>query len=425
MLSNDIDVKQNIADKTEAKIDAAREGYRSVAVCVAWLFFCIADLCTIEPMYQWSLSWFIAQFLHAINNSAKSDRVEERIQTLKEYFLYFLYCNICRSLFEKDKLLFSFLLCFALFANVEHQIDPAEFRFLLTGGVAMERKMDENPGKGWLSEKLWAELVRVSDFPAFAGLDQALRADPLPFRAIYDSETPHLVDLPGPWREKLAPFQKLLVVRGIRPDKLVPAVHKYVEEVLGRKFVEPPPFDLAGSFGDSTCTTPLIFVLSPGSDPMAALLKFAETRNVSLQSLSLGQGQGPKAEALISGALSAGTWVVLQNCHLAVSWMPTLERTCEGITPETAHPQFRLWLTSYPSPHFPVAVLQSSVKMTNEPPKARRRPRRSGPPPHFRLFWALKAGLGRRANSPTLTGTPQIWAPAAFFYCSPVPPFKP
>ena len=43
----------------------------------------------------------------------------------------------------------------------------------------------------------------------------------------------------------------------------------FVEEKLGRKFVEPPPFDLYKSYGDSNCVVPLLFILSPGADPMA------------------------------------------------------------------------------------------------------------------------------------------------------------
>lgn len=49
--------------------------------------------------------------------------------------------------------------------------------------------------------------------------------------------------------------------------------------------------------------------------------------------------------------------------------MPSLERLIENIDPAKVHKDFRLWLTSIPSPKFPVAVLQNSSKMTVEPPR--------------------------------------------------------
>lgn len=139
---------------------------------------------------------------------------------------------------------------------------------------------------------------------------------------------------------------------------------------MGLKFVLPPPFDISKSFAESSCLIPLIFILSPGSDPMEALTSFAEAMNFQerFHSISLGQGQGPIAQKLIERAQYNGEWVCLQNCHLAASWMSMLEDICDHFDPSNTHIHFRLWLTSYPSEYFPITILQNGVKMTNEPP---------------------------------------------------------
>ena len=182
--------------------------------------------------------------------------------------------------------------------------------------------------------------------------------------------------------ETFSPLQKMLVIRAFRPDKVVPAITEYVGKEMGERYVEPLPFDLGACFADSSAGTPLVFVLSMGSDPMANLLKFAESkkkrvdgkeRSMRVEAVSLGQGQGPFAMKNIEEGMREGFWVVLQNCHLAKSFMPELEKVCEiQIKQDGVHEDFRLWLTSYPSPDFPISILENSVKMTNEAPKGLR-----------------------------------------------------
>lgn len=92
-----------------------------------------------------------------------------------------------------------------------------------------------------------------------------------------------------------------MLLKVLREEKLIYGVKEFVKIELGHKFIESPAFDLMGAYEDSTSTTPIIFVLSVGADPIAYLLALAKQKGMDarLNILSLGQGQGKIAEKLI------------------------------------------------------------------------------------------------------------------------------
>ena len=55
----------------------------------------------------------------------------------------------------------------------------------------------------------------------------------------------------------------------------------FVSEQLGPQFVESPPVKLSTLYDDMSNITPLVFVLSTGSDPMSSFLRFAKEMNYS------------------------------------------------------------------------------------------------------------------------------------------------
>ena len=367
--SNEISAKVQEAEKTEKEIDATRELYRPVAIRASLLFFCISDLALMDPMYQYSLTWYIDLFVRGIEASESSEDIEVRGKNLNDYFTLSLYNNICRSLFEAHKLLFSFALAIKILMH-RGVIDQFDWRFLLSGATS-EDKSKANPAPEWLTDQNWNEIVNLSKLPNFEGFADDFEANIGVYKTLFDSNDAHREDFSPVFQEKLTSFQRLCVLRCIRADKVGLAIQDFIAKEMGQQFIEPPPFDLSVCYKEPQNLVPLIFVLSTGADPMADLLKFADEMKFSrkFDKVSLGQGQGAKAEKLLSNGMERGLWVCLQNCHLAGSWMPSLERILETTDPKSVHKDFRLWLTSMPSENFPVIILQNGVKMTLEPPK--------------------------------------------------------
>lgn len=370
------------AEVTTTEINNTREGYRVVATRGSVIYFVVANLALVDPMYEYSLQYYKDLFNQRLRKTEKREDLQARLDILVDDITFSMYTNVCRGLFEKDKLLYAFVIA----AKIELSagtVSELEWQSFLVGvvpdkGIVDNFPFPENVKKANIAEKSWGNVVMMeNNLPIFAGLRAHVTANADDWAGFFVSDSPHNEPLPGEWNNILTKFQRLLMVRLLREEKVSFAIKVYVANTIGEYYTESPPFDLEGAYSDSTAVSPLIFILSPGADPTDYLLSLAESKGKSgggLRIISLGQGQGPIAERAIRQAQQGGEWVCLQNCHLAVSWLAKLEQLVESMQndPESVNKDFRLWLTSMPSKNFPVPVLQNGIKVTNEPPRGLR-----------------------------------------------------
>lgn len=360
-------------------ISASREGYRDVAARAAVLFFVLADIARIDPMYQYSLQFFVKLVQLEIKATEKpADYSDENKQMLTQHLNNVIggmtisfYNQICRGLFNKDKLILSLLVSTAI-GRHHGSVKEDEWQYFVRATALVASDIAPKPESlSWFS-RIQYELAEALErtVAVFKGLHESIEANMEEWKAWIQGDDPHKIRVPCGWEEKLSPFQRILLIRCFREEKLFFALGDYVIETMGQEFMEPPPFDLARALRDTTPTVPIIFILSQGADPMGALQAFAAQENMELQYVSLGQGQGDNAKRLIAQCRKSGAWAMLQNCHLSKSFMPELELQVAALQAPTLEVAmtFRLWLTSMPVDFFPIFVLQTSIKITNEPP---------------------------------------------------------
>jgi dynein heavy chain len=120
----------------------------------------------------------------------KNDRIKRK-NFFIEKFTKLLYKNVCRSLFEKDKLLFSFLLCLKIMEE-KNELDANEARFLMTGATSVDFNRPNPTGEnGWLSDKAWASILEMSRvLTSFYGFDKDFEKYIHDWERIYNSAKP-------------------------------------------------------------------------------------------------------------------------------------------------------------------------------------------------------------------------------------------
>nr|CAD7428943.1 unnamed protein product [Timema monikensis] len=267
---------------------------QSVAKRGAILFFVLSDMAVVNSMYQYALSAYLGVFTYSLRKALPDTSQEKRLNNIINTLTVNVYEYGCTGIFEKHKLLFSFQITMKL-EQSRGKVSQPELDFFIKGAITLEKTSVPCPAK-WITAQGWEDIVKLStDFKeTFGNLPGNISSSVGEWKKWYDLDMPESVDFPSGYTDKLATFQMLLLLRCFRVDRVYRAISNYITLILGENYITPPVISLDNILDQSTPHMPVVFILSPGSDPTSDLMKLAElslSGSGRFKYLSLGQGQ--------------------------------------------------------------------------------------------------------------------------------------
>ncbi|XP_074111940.1 dynein axonemal heavy chain 7 [Cotesia typhae] len=366
-----VQIRENEETVLTAKneIDIFRTNYYKFTYYCATLYNTLSILPNLNCMYRFSLNWFTQLFIKSIASSNRSVVLEKRIEYLKASFTKTLHFSVVSALFQKHKLIYSFLLSLKILED-NQQVSKEELQFFMTGIVKPD--LDQENKFSWLPKNAWEEIVKLSTtFELFKLLPIDIQENQSSWKTFYDSRNPENNFLPFPWENKCSQFQKLIILKILRPNKTVIKISQFISEVGKGLLVTQPSINLFESYSQSNYLIPLIFILPTYLEPSNLIKEFGTKHGFSskLTTVSLGADPGlNQIEEQITKAQKNGGWIFLQNCHLALDWMPKFEKIRGNLDTSNTDLEFRLWMSSNSTQKFPIEILQDAVKIIYDAP---------------------------------------------------------
>ncbi|XP_055685262.1 dynein axonemal heavy chain 8-like [Lutzomyia longipalpis] len=369
--SIDIREKLRSSAETQKEINKVREEYRPIAKRGSILYALLSTLPKVSHMYRISLAQFLLKVDESLAEASEWGGLVKRIASIIQKLTFNVFTYQSRGLYEEHRYTFILLMAMQIDLQLE-AINQAEYDFLLKGGSSVDASSVPKKPFSWIPHDIWLNVVELTKLKRFSALVDSMQEKEKLWRAWYEKSSPE--NALNPFEKvsgrNFSQFHRLLLIRAFCPDRILSQSYKYIAESLGKEFLQPVMVNFSQLVKESSPLTPLICLLSMGSDPSAEIADLAKKEEIPLQSISMGQGQEELARKLYEGVMrNEGGWLLIQNSHLALEYMAELapellEREKSRDFPENT----RIWITSAPVEQYPIILLQMSIKYTNEPP---------------------------------------------------------
>ncbi len=385
--SNEIARKVVESENAMEEATAVAARFRPLASACAKLYFTLEALSDVHFLYQFSLRWFLEIFDTALSQpipsvSAASSELglvaavaaPGRLADLHRALFQLVFSRVTRSLLSDHHTAVALRLAQIRLEEMgeEYEWPNAEMDFLCKSKITGQPA--DVPIGVWhvlsLPESQRDALSRLASLPPMSGLLAHIANNVNhAWTSFFSGDGP----LPEGWeatssrtKPALQALHRLLVVKCVRPDRMLDFSRDVARLVLGDACLLDRPLDLKAVVStEGSSRSPLLLVSRPGYDASAKVESLAHGAP-GYQSFAMGSEEGfQQADAAVTAAAKKGTWVLLKNVHLSPSWLASLEKRLHRLTP---HPSFRLFLTAEIHPLLPSSLLRQSTRLVFEPP---------------------------------------------------------
>merc|ERR1711871_695418 len=405
--SQDISTALSKSQEMQIHLDSQRDVYRPFAKLGAVIYFLMQDLKRVNHMYQFNLAALIRIFNAALADSVggagvEGTPVEMRLRSLGTLLKKKVFAFVSRALFKADVLMFGMhyvhsihvgmgnlraavagnnatgvgpddsLVIDPMSAFGENEFEVFKGTYVDSGTSGGSPSSPGGAGLGGNSAPRWVPPERKQAYQTLVSSLPKLEAAAQLSSDLWDSWLESLKpEDPSQWPIKQSgctPFQRLLVVQALRPNRLVTAMEAFVSAMLNIPSVKPDAQTLETLFKtESLPSLPILMVTTPGADPSAELEEYAKAvfggnhhggRTTNFVSMAMGGGNSDLALQHIREAVRTGGWVYLKNLHLVTGWLGQLEKELNALTADI--PQG--WSKFY---EFTSADLRAAVDVIN------------------------------------------------------------
>uniref|UniRef100_A0A182QNU8 Dynein heavy chain C-terminal domain-containing protein n=1 Tax=Anopheles farauti TaxID=69004 RepID=A0A182QNU8_9DIPT len=233
----------------------------------------------------------------------------------------------------------------------------------------------ENPCHGWLPDAQWDELTDLDRMPGFHGIVESFAELPDDWKRWYLSSVPEAAPLPGSWEANLKMFQKHLIVRSLRMDRIEHCMADFTRATLGAKFLNLPASSLEDVYQESSANTLILVLVRGNVSPLGKVERLArkvckdEKEKRYFEKMTMGENRIEEFITLLQRCIADECWLFVGDCHVSETFLKQLPQVVAFLKGVNLNSKFRLWLGSKPHAALPVSVLQNCIKLAYEEAK--------------------------------------------------------